>query len=179
MFSGTISGLLAYGISFMNGLAGLAGWRWMFIMLVSDPRSKVSPPRLMFCPIFFQRRHPRHLLRGLHLLLPPQLPRHEQFPLGRREACYHFQPPSYATFFLRQNLGSGASQISAQGSDVLHFHPALDLSRYRRLGSEHCATDRDLRVGTDRDGGGAVDDYGEPVFPDRCLRESKIEQCRF
>lgn len=34
MFSGTISGLLAYGISFMNGIGGLAGWRWMFIMLV-------------------------------------------------------------------------------------------------------------------------------------------------
>lgn len=29
MFSGTISGLLAYAISFMNGVAGLAGWRWV------------------------------------------------------------------------------------------------------------------------------------------------------
>ncbi|PSN74162.1 MFS general substrate transporter [Corynespora cassiicola Philippines] len=32
MFSGTISGLLAYAISFMNGAAGLAGWRWLFIL---------------------------------------------------------------------------------------------------------------------------------------------------
>lgn len=32
MFSGTISGLLAYAISFMNGLSGLAGWRWLFIL---------------------------------------------------------------------------------------------------------------------------------------------------
>ncbi|KLT46581.1 high-affinity nicotinic acid transporter [Cutaneotrichosporon oleaginosum] len=32
MFSGTISGLLAYAISFMNGVSGLAGWRWMFIL---------------------------------------------------------------------------------------------------------------------------------------------------
>jgi hypothetical protein len=55
----------------------------------------------------------------------------------------------------------------------------MDLPRYRRLGSEHCATDRDLRVGTDRDGSGAVDDYGEPVLPDRSLRESNIEPCRF
>ncbi|KAK3701817.1 hypothetical protein LTR37_015239 [Vermiconidia calcicola] len=31
-FSGTISGLLAYGLSFMNGVAGLAGWRWLFIL---------------------------------------------------------------------------------------------------------------------------------------------------
>lgn len=31
-FSGTISGLLAYAISFMNGLSGLAGWRWLFIL---------------------------------------------------------------------------------------------------------------------------------------------------
>lgn len=32
MFSGTVSGLLAYAISFMNGAAGLAGWRWLFIL---------------------------------------------------------------------------------------------------------------------------------------------------
>ncbi|KAK4902730.1 hypothetical protein LTR27_000669 [Elasticomyces elasticus] len=31
-FSGTISGLLAYAISFMNGAGGLAGWRWVFIL---------------------------------------------------------------------------------------------------------------------------------------------------
>jgi hypothetical protein len=29
MFSGTISGLLAFAISYMNGLAGLSGWRWV------------------------------------------------------------------------------------------------------------------------------------------------------
>ncbi|ROW03097.1 hypothetical protein VMCG_05808 [Cytospora schulzeri] len=32
MFSGTISGLLAYAISFMDGAGGLAGWRWVFIL---------------------------------------------------------------------------------------------------------------------------------------------------
>lgn len=31
-FSGTISGLLAYAISFMDGTAGLAAWRWVFIL---------------------------------------------------------------------------------------------------------------------------------------------------
>jgi len=31
-FSGTISGLLAFAISFMNGVGGLAGWRWVFIL---------------------------------------------------------------------------------------------------------------------------------------------------
>jgi hypothetical protein len=29
MFTGTISGLLAYAVSFMNGAGGLAGWRWV------------------------------------------------------------------------------------------------------------------------------------------------------
>lgn len=29
MFAGTVSGLLAYAISFMNGSGGLAGWRWV------------------------------------------------------------------------------------------------------------------------------------------------------
>ncbi|OAL03468.1 MFS general substrate transporter [Phaeosphaeriaceae sp. SRC1lsM3a] len=32
MFSGTISGLLAYAISYMNGVGELAGWRWLFIL---------------------------------------------------------------------------------------------------------------------------------------------------
>ncbi|KAK5106595.1 hypothetical protein LTS08_000716 [Lithohypha guttulata] len=31
-FSGTISGLLAFAISFMNDVGGLAGWRWVFIL---------------------------------------------------------------------------------------------------------------------------------------------------
>lgn len=31
-FSGTISGLLAYAISFMDGVGGLAGWRWVFVL---------------------------------------------------------------------------------------------------------------------------------------------------
>jgi MFS family permease len=37
--SGAFSGLLAYAISFMNGVAGLEGWRWIFIIEVStSPR---------------------------------------------------------------------------------------------------------------------------------------------
>ncbi|KAK3679505.1 hypothetical protein LTR78_001066 [Recurvomyces mirabilis] len=31
-FSGTISGLLAFAISFLDGVGGLAGWRWVFIL---------------------------------------------------------------------------------------------------------------------------------------------------
>ena len=30
--AGAFSGLLAYGISFMDGVAGLRGWRWIFII---------------------------------------------------------------------------------------------------------------------------------------------------
>ncbi|KAJ5559784.1 hypothetical protein N7513_002183 [Penicillium frequentans] len=30
--SGALSGLLAYAISFMNGIGGLSGWRWLFII---------------------------------------------------------------------------------------------------------------------------------------------------
>ncbi|OJJ41829.1 hypothetical protein ASPWEDRAFT_56825 [Aspergillus wentii DTO 134E9] len=32
VFSGTISGLLAYAVSFMNQAGGLSGWRWVFIL---------------------------------------------------------------------------------------------------------------------------------------------------
>ncbi|EME39515.1 hypothetical protein DOTSEDRAFT_180100 [Dothistroma septosporum NZE10] len=31
-FSGTISGLLAFAVSYMNGVGNLAGWRWVFIL---------------------------------------------------------------------------------------------------------------------------------------------------
>nr|POE63338.1 putative transporter [Quercus suber] len=32
MFSGTFSGSLAYGISFLNDIGGMAGWRWIFLI---------------------------------------------------------------------------------------------------------------------------------------------------
>lgn len=32
VFSGTASGFLAYAISFMDGMHGLSGWQWMFIL---------------------------------------------------------------------------------------------------------------------------------------------------
>ncbi|KAK5693434.1 hypothetical protein LTR97_010003 [Elasticomyces elasticus] len=31
-FAGMLSGLLAFGLAYMNGVAGLAGWRWMFLL---------------------------------------------------------------------------------------------------------------------------------------------------
>ena len=37
MFSGTVSGLLAYAISFMNGAGGLSGWRWVSGTLSLNP----------------------------------------------------------------------------------------------------------------------------------------------
>lgn len=34
--AGSFSGLLAYGIGFMDGVRGYSGWRWIFILFVSD-----------------------------------------------------------------------------------------------------------------------------------------------
>lgn len=31
-FSGALSGFLAFGIARMNGLRGIAGWRWIFLV---------------------------------------------------------------------------------------------------------------------------------------------------
>ena len=36
MFSGTVSGLLAFAISHMNGVGGLSGWRW--VRVIGSPR---------------------------------------------------------------------------------------------------------------------------------------------
>ncbi|KAK1586179.1 high-affinity nicotinic acid transporter [Colletotrichum navitas] len=42
-FSGTISGLLAYAISFKNGVGGLAGWRWTVKFLTEPEREIIIP----------------------------------------------------------------------------------------------------------------------------------------
>jgi MFS family permease len=42
MFTGTISGLLAYAVSFMNGAAGLAGWRWVCLYRPSWIQNRVD-----------------------------------------------------------------------------------------------------------------------------------------
>lgn len=45
-FSGTVSGLLAYALSFINGAGGLAAWRWVFII-------EGIPPILLGVTTFF------------------------------------------------------------------------------------------------------------------------------
>jgi MFS family permease len=47
MFSGTISGLVAFAISYMNGVAGLSGWRWVSLFRVKH-RVTVCSPKLAF-----------------------------------------------------------------------------------------------------------------------------------
>jgi MFS family permease len=72
MFSGTIGGLLAYAISFMNGVAGLAGWRWMFIL---------------------------DLLWLVHVFLPAELSRLVEILFRRREESYRCQSAGYSAEF--------------------------------------------------------------------------------
>lgn len=47
--SSALSGLLAYAISFMNGVSGLSGWRWLFI-LEGLPALVLSVIALFFLP---------------------------------------------------------------------------------------------------------------------------------
>ncbi|XHF99884.1 hypothetical protein AWENTII_003369 [Aspergillus wentii] len=44
VFSGTISGLLAYAVSFMNQAGGLSGWRWVFILEDPETSPLLSEP---------------------------------------------------------------------------------------------------------------------------------------
>jgi MFS family permease len=44
--AGACGGLLAYGIGFMDGIAGQSGWRWVFILEGTDPLAPIpSQPR--------------------------------------------------------------------------------------------------------------------------------------
>jgi hypothetical protein len=48
--AGAFSGLLAYGISFMNGTAGLLAWSWIFVGCCSSsiyPRTHALPPQIL------------------------------------------------------------------------------------------------------------------------------------
>ena len=67
--AGAFGGILAYGIGFMDGVGGLKGWRWIFIL--------VSFLRLNFDVNCANQRTGRTSDRrclSLRLLLHPQLP---------------------------------------------------------------------------------------------------------
>ena len=46
IIAGAFSGLLAYAIAHMNGIAGYSGWRWIFILEGMNTSSKFSVPIL-------------------------------------------------------------------------------------------------------------------------------------
>jgi hypothetical protein len=56
MFSGTISGLLAFAISYMNGLAGLSGWRWVSLFSQASSYRVLTRTSFLYLkgsPLFF------------------------------------------------------------------------------------------------------------------------------
>src|SRR4051812_23640091 len=69
--AGAFGGILAYGIGFMDGVGGLKGWRWIFILVCAPfppygtMKTKESTGRALNC-----RRRP------LRLPLHPQLSQH-------------------------------------------------------------------------------------------------------
>jgi MFS family permease len=73
MFSGTISGLLAYVISFMNGVAGLAGWRWVCIFRTANHYTVLT-----IILALYPRGHPSYTVRCVYLLLPAKLSSNSQ-----------------------------------------------------------------------------------------------------
>jgi MFS family permease len=68
MFSGTISGLLAYAISHMNGAAGLAGWRWvrLFKSAIWKPTKMLSSSSWKECQLSYVQSIPSYTYRTIH-----------------------------------------------------------------------------------------------------------------
>ncbi|KAJ4360923.1 uncharacterized protein N0V89_001492 [Didymosphaeria variabile] len=101
MFSGTISGLLAYAISFMNGAGGLAGWRWLFIL--------EGMPAIFFAVItFFSLPNYPETVKFLNETerkavlddLPKQAPTMQAKTFNREQAVSLFKDPTFVPFLM-------------------------------------------------------------------------------
>ncbi|KAK5118602.1 hypothetical protein LTR85_008067 [Meristemomyces frigidus] len=100
-FSGTISGLLAYAISFMDGDGGLSGWRWFFI-IEGIPPVLCGIYTLFFLPnypedsAFLDAEETQVLLDDLPKTQPSSTAKTWNFS----QAKALFQDPTYITFTL-------------------------------------------------------------------------------
>lgn len=89
--AGAFSGLLAYGISFMDGVGGLAGWRWYANPLPTTPfNAAIITNRTQD---LHPRRHPHRDSSHNRLLRPRRLPLHCHLP-DRRRKSLHSLPPT-------------------------------------------------------------------------------------
>lgn len=61
--------LQAYAISYMNGIRGLAGWRWVSSQRCMSKWLYTDMHNLAIYP----RRHASHSVRHLYILLSPEL----------------------------------------------------------------------------------------------------------
>ncbi|KAL5388764.1 hypothetical protein DPSP01_002870 [Paraphaeosphaeria sporulosa] len=101
MFSGTISGLLAYAISFMNGAGGLAGWRWLFI-LEGMPAIFCSVVTYFFLPnypetvVFLDETERQAVLDDL----PKQAPSMQAKTFSRAQTVSLFKDPTFIPFLM-------------------------------------------------------------------------------
>ncbi|KAF1946825.1 MFS general substrate transporter [Clathrospora elynae] len=101
MFSGTISGLLAYAISYMNGVAGLAGWRWLFI-LEGIPAILCSVYTFFYLPNypqtvkFLTEEERAAILAGL----PDQAPTMEAKTFNLKQTKTLFKSPTFVPFLM-------------------------------------------------------------------------------
>ncbi|ORY02570.1 major facilitator superfamily domain-containing protein [Clohesyomyces aquaticus] len=101
MFSGTISGLFAYAISFMNGLGGLAGWRWLFI-LEGIPAILCAAYTWFYLPNFPETvKFLTEVERGVILEdLPKQAPTMHAETLNLDQVKSLFKSPTFVSFLM-------------------------------------------------------------------------------
>lgn len=120
--SSALSGLLAYAISFMDGLGGLPGWRWLFII-------EGLPAIILAFAAFF----------GL-----PDYPETSKLLTEAEREYAKTRLDRTAPTGEERKLGLEFIETFGSRSNFLHFQHILDLSRYWRVWNRLCSTNRDI-----------------------------------
>ncbi|KRZ98229.1 uncharacterized protein AC631_06011 [Debaryomyces fabryi] len=109
MLSGAFSGLLAYGISFLDQAQGLSGWKWVFIF-EGIPTILIGIYTSLFLPNFVEdsRFLSNNEKRIVLSKLPPTSPRKEDSAFNMNQIKLLLKDPTFYTYsgiWLFQGLG--------------------------------------------------------------------------
>jgi hypothetical protein len=141
--AGAFGGLLAYGIMRMDGIAGLGGWAWIFILeglatFIIGRFERLAPD--------FLKAHADHFPSRCCVLDHARLPRYRQVPRRGREEG-NCPPPGGGPVCTIQRVRHEVHVGRLQGLEDLrphvhhhwHLHPFV---LHLRLPAHHCARPR-------------------------------------
>jgi MFS family permease len=103
--AGACGGLLAYGIGFMDGVAGQSGWRWVFIIEGKEQPS-LTLAKSWFRTLTFPARHSDYALWHCNMASSRRQPEHGMVSHSRRTTTTGRETSS-PTWFPRRTTSKG------------------------------------------------------------------------